>query len=169
MSDLMVDMGALPKEIREKLAELDLELSEGKLYGRIHTVAWIQMPETFSILTHTLTIHTLIVVCDHQSSLSPTYTHQHACTRRTDVIVCACMLYVHGFYLCRCQSHINSVFGDLSDFKGNFLQLDSNLPYTSYTEQFHIVYTVQYIPYIHEHGYYVLRCNTAQAHVTSNT
>lgn len=30
MSDLMVDLGTLPEEVREKLAELDLELSEGK-------------------------------------------------------------------------------------------------------------------------------------------
>lgn len=30
MSDLMVDMSSLSEEIREKLAELDLELSEGE-------------------------------------------------------------------------------------------------------------------------------------------
>lgn len=32
MSDLIVDLATLPEEIREKLAELDLELSEGKIY-----------------------------------------------------------------------------------------------------------------------------------------
>lgn len=30
MSDIVVDLGTLPEDIREKLAELDLELSEGK-------------------------------------------------------------------------------------------------------------------------------------------
>lgn len=33
MADLSVDMSNLPDEIRDKLAELDLELSEGKLYS----------------------------------------------------------------------------------------------------------------------------------------
>lgn len=31
MSDLIFDFDTLPEEIREKLAELDLELSEGEL------------------------------------------------------------------------------------------------------------------------------------------
>lgn len=31
MSDLMVDMSSLTEDVREKLAELDLELSEGEL------------------------------------------------------------------------------------------------------------------------------------------
>lgn len=31
MSDLLVDMSSLTEEVREKLAELDLELSEGEL------------------------------------------------------------------------------------------------------------------------------------------
>ena len=30
MSDISVDYGALPDDVREKLAELELELSEGK-------------------------------------------------------------------------------------------------------------------------------------------
>lgn len=30
MSDIIVDYGSLPDDIREKLAELELELSEGK-------------------------------------------------------------------------------------------------------------------------------------------
>lgn len=29
MTDLAVDLGSLPDDVREKLAELDLELSEG--------------------------------------------------------------------------------------------------------------------------------------------
>lgn len=33
MADRGVDLSALPKEVRDQLAELDLELSEGKLYG----------------------------------------------------------------------------------------------------------------------------------------
>lgn len=33
MSDLVVDYGSLPEDVREKLAELDLELSEGKCVG----------------------------------------------------------------------------------------------------------------------------------------
>ena len=32
MSDLIVDLSSLSEDIREKLAELDLELSEGKFY-----------------------------------------------------------------------------------------------------------------------------------------
>lgn len=31
MSDIILDLDNLPDDIREKLAELDLELSEGKL------------------------------------------------------------------------------------------------------------------------------------------
>lgn len=34
MTDLVVDMGTLPEEVREKLAELDLELSEGKYLSK---------------------------------------------------------------------------------------------------------------------------------------
>lgn len=33
MADRGVDLSALPKEVRDQLAELDLELSEGKLAG----------------------------------------------------------------------------------------------------------------------------------------
>jgi hypothetical protein len=33
MGDLNVDVSKLPEDVREKLAELDLELSEGKLFG----------------------------------------------------------------------------------------------------------------------------------------
>lgn len=33
MADLSVDISKLPDEIRDKLAELDLELSEGKTRG----------------------------------------------------------------------------------------------------------------------------------------
>lgn len=33
MADRGVDLSALPKEVRDQLAELDLELSEGKLWG----------------------------------------------------------------------------------------------------------------------------------------
>lgn len=36
MTDLVVDFDTLPEDIREKLAELDLELSEGKF---THTYA----------------------------------------------------------------------------------------------------------------------------------
>lgn len=32
MADIAVDVDTLPEEIREKLAELDLELSEGKCF-----------------------------------------------------------------------------------------------------------------------------------------
>lgn len=32
MADRGVDLSALPKEVRDQLAELDLELSEGKLW-----------------------------------------------------------------------------------------------------------------------------------------
>lgn len=40
MSDIVVDLATLPEDIREKLAELDLELSEGKrhIIYLIHTV-----------------------------------------------------------------------------------------------------------------------------------
>ncbi|RZC40649.1 DMAP binding domain containing protein [Asbolus verrucosus] len=33
MGDLNIDISKLPEDVREKLAELDLELSEGKLFG----------------------------------------------------------------------------------------------------------------------------------------
>lgn len=33
MEDLNLDISKLPEDVREKLAELDLELSEGKLFG----------------------------------------------------------------------------------------------------------------------------------------
>lgn len=33
MADRGVDLSALPKEVRDQLAELDLELSEGRLSG----------------------------------------------------------------------------------------------------------------------------------------
>lgn len=36
MTDLVVDFDTLPEDIREKLAELDLELSEGKI-AQTHT------------------------------------------------------------------------------------------------------------------------------------
>lgn len=32
MADLAIDVDTLPEEIREKLAELDLELSEGEFF-----------------------------------------------------------------------------------------------------------------------------------------
>lgn len=34
MADFSVDVSKLPDDVRDKLAELDLELSEGKLCGR---------------------------------------------------------------------------------------------------------------------------------------
>lgn len=40
MTDLLVDFDTLPEDIREKLAELDLELSEGKL-THTHTLIYI--------------------------------------------------------------------------------------------------------------------------------
>ena len=33
MGDLNIDISKLPEDVREKLAELDLELSEGKPFG----------------------------------------------------------------------------------------------------------------------------------------
>ncbi|RZB40263.1 DMAP binding domain containing protein [Asbolus verrucosus] len=33
MGDLNIDISKLPEDVREKLAELDLELSEGKFFG----------------------------------------------------------------------------------------------------------------------------------------
>lgn len=35
MADRGVDLSALPKEVRDQLAELDLELSEGKKRGEV--------------------------------------------------------------------------------------------------------------------------------------
>lgn len=43
MADRGVDLSALPKEVRDQLAELDLELSEGK--GR---EGWRQMEDALS-------------------------------------------------------------------------------------------------------------------------
>lgn len=49
MADRGVDLSALPKEVRDQLAELDLELSEGKggegadgLIGRRDAVAYLE-------------------------------------------------------------------------------------------------------------------------------
>lgn len=41
MTDLAVDFDTLPEDIREKLAELDLELSEGKIEYTSHTHKYI--------------------------------------------------------------------------------------------------------------------------------
>lgn len=35
MAELNVDLAKLPEDVREKLAELDLELSEGKVLSRL--------------------------------------------------------------------------------------------------------------------------------------
>lgn len=60
--DLLVDLSSLSEEIREKLAELDLELSEGKVFN-------IKMGNIFSSPSHYLNYTTWILRVDYVLSV----------------------------------------------------------------------------------------------------
>lgn len=60
--DLLVDLSSLSEEIREKLAELDLELSEGKVFN-------IKMGTIFSSPSHYLNYTTSILRVDYVLSV----------------------------------------------------------------------------------------------------
>lgn len=47
MADLSVDVSKLPDDIRDKLAELDLELSEGKSASKLYHSSFLECRSIF--------------------------------------------------------------------------------------------------------------------------